>query len=164
MSHPLTVLTGSPPPWPPERWREAVAEHGMAPVGPDLDQGSEHEAALLHARRNFAGACHWMLRLGVGINRTDILGRVALHQAVQEGASDVAWLLIAHGADLHSRVAGARTDRSSRERRSAREGDPRGNQLPPCAACESGEAGGARPRRKLVAAAGLEPATSLPIH
>jgi len=60
---------------------------------------------LLHvaARRNLAGLCHWLLRLGVDVNRADILGRTALHRAVQNGAADAARLLIAHGAELHSK-------------------------------------------------------------
>lgn len=60
---------------------------------------------LLHfaARRNLAGICRWLLRLGANVNRTDILDRTALHYAVRQDAADVARLLIAHGADLDAK-------------------------------------------------------------
>ena len=48
-------------------------------------------------------ACRWLLRLGTNVNRTDILGRTALHHAVRDGAAETARLLIAHGADLDTK-------------------------------------------------------------
>ena len=47
------------------------------------------------ARRNLAGICRWLLRLGANVNRTDILDRTALHDAVRHNAADVARLLLA---------------------------------------------------------------------
>jgi ankyrin repeat protein len=70
-----------------------------------------HGGTLLHvaARRNLAGLCRWLLRLGADANRADILGRTALHHAVREGAADAARLLIAHGAGLDAKDWQGRT-------------------------------------------------------
>ena len=64
-----------------------------------------HGDTLLHmaAKRNRAGLCHWLLRLGADVNRTDIRDMTPLHHAAFHGATDTARLLIAHGADLDAR-------------------------------------------------------------
>lgn len=60
---------------------------------------------LLHlaARRNLAGLCRCLLRLGADVNRTDILDRTALHDAAARGAAEVARVLISYGADLDAK-------------------------------------------------------------
>ena len=60
---------------------------------------------LLHmaARRNLAGLCLWLLRLGADVNRTDIRDMTPLHHAAWYGAADAARLLIERGADLDAR-------------------------------------------------------------
>ena len=60
---------------------------------------------LLHvaARRNRAGLCRWLLRLGADVNGTDIRDMTPLHHAAFHGATDAARLLIARGANLDAR-------------------------------------------------------------
>lgn len=60
---------------------------------------------LLHlaAKRNRAGLCYWLLRLGAGVNQTDIRDMTPLHHAAFHGATDAARLLIVHGAALDAR-------------------------------------------------------------
>ena len=60
---------------------------------------------LLHAaaKRNSAGLCRWLLRLGADVNRTDIRDMTPLHHAAWCGAADAARLLIARGANLDAR-------------------------------------------------------------
>jgi len=64
------------------------------------DEGARHifGGTLLHmaAKRNRAGLCHWLLRLGAGVNRADIRDMTPLHHAAFHGATDAARLLIAH--------------------------------------------------------------------
>lgn len=66
---------------------------------------------LLHiaARGNLAGLCHVLLRLGVDVNRTDILDRTALHYAASRDAAETARLLISYGADLEAKDWKGRT-------------------------------------------------------
>lgn len=60
---------------------------------------------LLHvaAKRNRAGLCRWLLRLGADVNRTDIRDMTPLHHAAWHGAADAARLLIAGGADPNAK-------------------------------------------------------------
>jgi len=66
---------------------------------------------LLHmaAKRNRAGLCHWLLRLGADVNRTDIRDMTPLHHAAFHGAAEAARLLIAHGAAVDARDWRGRT-------------------------------------------------------
>lgn len=70
-----------------------------------------HGKTLLHiaARRNFAGLCRWLLRLGANVDQTDILERTALHHAAQHDAVDAATLLIEQGADTGAKDWQGRT-------------------------------------------------------
>ena len=72
---------------------------------PAMRVPGRYGGTLLHvaAKRNRAGLCRWLLRLGADVNGTDIRGMTPLHHAAFHGAAEAARLLSARGADLDAR-------------------------------------------------------------